>query len=118
MDDSGVLISEIPAKGKFKRAETAYQLLAASSTASLLRIVLSTGRQHQIRRQFKDIGHPLIGDKRYQGPDAGSLGRLFLHCCQLDFTDPFNNEPISVRSELPAELNRTLEEFGFNKKGA
>ncbi len=115
MDESGVLISEIPAKGKFKRAETAYQRLAATSAASLLRIVLRTGRQHQIRRQLKDIGHPLFGDKRYQGPETGCLSRLFLHCCQLDFTDPFSHEPVSVRSELPPELNRALEELSLSK---
>ncbi len=117
MDESGTLVSEIPAKGKLKKAETAYQCLDANSTASLLRIVLRTGRQHQIRRQFKDIGHALFGDKRYQGPKADGLNRLFLHCCQLEFTDPFSHEPVSVRSELPAELNRALERFSLNKKG-
>ncbi|AJF07076.1 RluA family pseudouridine synthase [Geoalkalibacter subterraneus] len=113
MDESGILVSEIPAKGKLKKAETAYQCLAANSRASFLRIVLRTGRQHQIRRQFKDIGHPLFGDKRYQGPKADGLNRLFLHCGQLEFTDPFSHEPVSIRSELPAELNRALKKFGL-----
>lgn len=101
---SGVLVSEIPAKGTYKRAETAYQCLAGSERASLLRISLHTGRQHQIRRQFHDIGHPLFGDRRYRGPGSDDLGRLFLHGCRLEFVDPFSARPLCIDSRLPSVL--------------
>lgn len=100
----GVLVSEIPAKGTYKRAETAYQYLAGNERASLLRITLHTGRQHQIRRQFQDIGHPLFGDQRYRGPDSDALGRLFLHCCRLEFADPFSARSLCIHSRLPSVL--------------
>lgn len=109
--DSGVLASEIPAKGKIKSAETAYQVLASTAAASLLRIELRTGRQHQIRRQFSNNGHPLFGDRRYRGPCPENLHRLFLHCVELSFVVPFTEQPLTITSPLPLELSKFLDRF-------
>ncbi|MFO7576295.1 MAG: RluA family pseudouridine synthase [Pelovirga sp.] len=107
------LHSQVPAKGTYKSAETAYQRLSGSAAATLVQIELHTGRQHQIRRQFSDIGHPLFGDRRYRGRCPAQLPRLFLHCCQLSFTDPFADQPLTVRSPLPAELRDFLGHLGL-----
>ncbi|MEE4252966.1 MAG: RluA family pseudouridine synthase [Desulfuromusa sp.] len=104
----GDLQSEIPAKGKLKTASTSYQALVSHDNASLLEIQLHTGRQHQIRRQLADAGHPLFGDKRYKGPCPRKLSRLFLHCRSLAFTDPFSHQRIEVNCPLPKDLNRFL----------
>ena len=100
----GTLTTEISAKGKTKTAVTSYQVLAANDSASLLQIELGTGRQHQIRRQFQQIGHPLYGDRRYRGPCPDNLSRLFLHCRQLAFVDPFTDSPLKIMSPLPQDL--------------
>ncbi len=101
----GTLTDEIPAKGKIKTAVTSYRVLAANDSASLLQIELGTGRQHQIRRQFQQMGHPLYGDRRYPGPCPENLSRLFLHCHQLAFVDPFTNTPLTIMSPLPQDLS-------------
>lgn len=111
--DSGVLVSEIPAKGKIKSAETAYQVLDSTAAASLLRIELRTGRQHQIRRQFSNNGHPLFGDQRYRGPDSKDMSRLFLHCYRLAFVDPFSGQQLDIRSQLPPDLLTCLTTMGI-----
>jgi 23S rRNA pseudouridine955/2504/2580 synthase len=116
--EHGYLHSEVPSKGKHKMAETTYQRLSGNAFASLLRITLHTGRQHQIRRQFSDIGHPLFGDRRYQGPAMAPLQRLFLHCSQLDFLDPFSRQHLSVHSALPAELRAVLSRLGFSDQAS
>ena len=102
----GELLSDIPAKGKLKTARTSYQTLVSNDTVSLLEIHLHTGRQHQIRRQLADAGHPLYGDRRYKGPCPRKLPRLFLHCRQLAFIDPFSQQQIEVSCPLPKELSR------------
>lgn len=104
----GDLQSEIPAKGKLKTARTSYQALVSHDNASLLEIQLHTGRQHQIRRQLADVGHPLFGDKRYKGSCPKKLSRLFLHCRSLAFSDPFSHQRIEVNCPLPKDLNRFL----------
>ena len=102
----GELLSDIPAKGKLKTARTSYQTLVSNDTVSLLEIHLHTGRQHQIRRQLADAGHPLYGDRRYKGPCPRKLPRLFLHCRDLAFIDPFSKQRIEVNCPLPKELSR------------
>lgn len=102
--DGDVLRSLIPAKGKEKEAVTAFRTLAQNKKASLLDIRLHSGRQHQIRIQLADAGHPLFGDRRYHGPCPSTLPRLFLHCRSLGFIDPFSGAPVAVTSPLPSDL--------------
>ncbi len=111
------LTDEIPAKGKMKTAVTSYQVLATNGRASLLQIALATGRQHQIRRQFQQIGHPLYGDRRYRGPCPAALHRLFLHSYRIAFVNPFTNETLSVTSPLPEELRAFLDKSGATGHG-
>ncbi len=104
VDQKGRIISELPAKGKIKEAVSKYQAIATNKTASLLEVRLETGRQHQIRRQFAELGHPLYGDQRYHGPCPAQLPRLFLHCNRLAFINPFDGLQVEVSCPLPAEL--------------
>ncbi len=104
IDKKGTLISDLEAKGKIKQAVSHYQTISTNKTASLLEVRLETGRQHQIRRQFAEIGHPLFGDQRYRGPCPEALPRLFLHCSRLAFTNPFNGEQIDISCPLPDQL--------------
>lgn len=48
-----------------KTAVTRYKTLALHNGLSLLECELITGRTHQIRAQFADAGHPLLGDGKY-----------------------------------------------------
>ena len=103
----------VPAKGKLKNARTDVRTLAGNSNATLLEIRLHSGRQHQIRRQLAEIGHPLFGDKRYGGPYPSELPRLFLHCHRLAFLDPCSGTPIACEVPLPADLAEFLERCGI-----
>lgn len=104
----GRLESTLCAKGKQKLAHTDFRTLAANTQASLLELRLHTGRQHQIRRQLAEQGHPLFGDRRYRGCCPAGLARLFLHCSRLAFVDPFHATPITVTSPLPEDLKTFL----------
>lgn len=56
--------------------ETVATAAAEAGEMSLCRIVLETGRTHQIRVQFGSRQHPLVGDGKYGG-------RIKLHGCAL-----------------------------------
>ncbi|WP_026509032.1 RluA family pseudouridine synthase [Butyrivibrio sp. LC3010] len=43
---------------------------------SLVEVKLYTGRFHQIRAQFSNIGHPLLGDNRYNSPNSAKLSTI------------------------------------------
>ena len=48
-----------------KSAHTRYKTLEFRKGLSLVECELLTGRTHQIRAQFADAGHPLLGDGKY-----------------------------------------------------
>lgn len=108
------LVSSVRAKGKLKEARCRVRILAQNDRASLLEIELLTGRQHQIRQQLAQYGHPLFGDRRYHGPCPPELPRVFLHSWRLAFHSPFGGEPIAVTAELPDELRFFLPRIGLS----
>jgi 23S rRNA pseudouridine955/2504/2580 synthase len=82
--------------------------------ATLVEIVLDTGRTHQIRVHAAHAGHPVLGDDRYGDRAANSrlarmgLGRMFLHASSIAFDWP-DGESFAVAAPLPRDLERTLE---------
>ena len=82
--------------------------------ATLVEVVLKTGRTHQIRVHGAHIGHPLAGDEKYGDPvfnrqmRALGLRRMLLHAHYLEFTDPGNDEVITVSSPLGDDVKAVL----------
>jgi 23S rRNA pseudouridine1911/1915/1917 synthase len=92
-----------------REARTHFALERALPTASLLRIVLDTGRTHQIRVHMAAIGHPVCGDRQYGTGGEFGLERQFLHATRLAFEHPVTHGPVDARSPLPADLVAALE---------
>lgn len=90
-------------------AVTRFAVEEALPAATLLRVVLETGRTHQIRAHLQAIGHPVAGDPDYGATGAFGLRRQFLHATRLAFTHPRSGQPIDVRSPLPEDLAAALE---------
>lgn len=83
-----------------KIAKTGYKVFKESSLYSLLKIDLYTGRKNQIRVQFANIGHPIVGDNMY-GRDGKEIARLGLHCGALTIRHPHTKEDITFMAEIP-----------------
>jgi 23S rRNA pseudouridine1911/1915/1917 synthase len=90
-----------------RAARTHYELERLLPSSSLLRVLLDTGRTHQIRVHMAAIGHPVCGDPVYGKPRFG-LRRQFLHAARLSFAHPVSGEPVDVHSPLPADLRGAL----------
>ena len=92
---------------------THYDTLEAFRAASLVEIVLETGRTHQIRVHMAAIRHPCVGDRLY-GADpvlAARLGltRQWLHAVRLGFAHPGDGHRVEFTSEYPPDLSRALD---------
>lgn len=79
---------------------------ATGRAQSLVQAKLSTGRHHQIRVHAAHLGHPIVGDVRYD-PDLVKLEQserqtLHLHAYELAFTHPLTKADLCVQSTLPA----------------
>jgi len=59
-----VFVYDSPKSGALT-AISEYKVLKENGKISLVKILLKTGRTHQIRAQFSHIGHPLVGDGKY-----------------------------------------------------
>lgn len=81
-----------------KKAELIYQREQVENDLSLLNITLITGRPHQIRVQFSNLGYPIYGDKKYGSKNGG---KITLHASELTFIHPTLKKEMSVRTNLP-----------------
>lgn len=95
-----------------KPALTEYYLLRTIKNYSLLRIIIHTGRTHQIRVHLYSLGHPVAGDELYQIKrfKTVKLGRLFLHASRLGFRD-LAGKYVEYTSPLPEELERFISQI-------
>ena len=82
--------------------------------ATLVEVILDTGRTHQIRVHAAHAGHPVAGDTKYGDADfnrelrALGLTRMFLHASSVSFAWPQGGE-FSINTPLPGELAAVLE---------
>ena len=83
-------------------AVTKYSRIKCNDDFSLLEIELETGRKNQIRVHMQDIGHPVVGDKKYGS--TKSIGRLALHARVLEFYHPMTSEPLHFETPIPKEF--------------
>ncbi len=95
-----------------RRAVTHYEVnqrFDVPRDTTLVTCRLETGRTHQIRVHLRAIGHPVVGDRDYDGGRPGlDPGRPFLHAGRLRFVHPTTGEPVTVEAPLPADLVECL----------
>jgi 23S rRNA pseudouridine1911/1915/1917 synthase len=89
-------------------ARTHFEIERLLPAAALLRVVLETGRTHQIRVHMAAIGHPVSADMQYGVAGRYGLHRQFLHATRLAFEHPVTGEPVDVTSPLPDDLAEAL----------
>lgn len=77
------------------KAITYYHVLETHKDYSIVEAILATGKTHQLRIHFKELGHPIIGDSLYND----DTGDLFLHSTELKFTHPITNEIINIKKK-------------------
>ncbi len=98
-----VFSSDYPNGGQ--EAITHYKVLRRNPDYSLLEVRLETGRKNQIRVHMQDLGHPVVGDKKY-GATHSPINRLALHAFLLAFKHPKTKEVIKFDTPIPDEFNK------------
>ncbi len=85
--------------GKGELAISHYEVIKSAGKSARVKIVLETGKKHQIRVHLSSIGHPIVGDPLY-GPDSDSPP-LMLAATQLGFAHPRDGRPMKFEIEPP-----------------
>ena len=89
-----------PGKG-VQEAILDYNILDKTRDLSKVRIVLRTGRTHQIRAQFSSRDLPLVGDRKYSLNEDSC--EIALWSSRLTFRHPVSGEPLEFTAPPPAE---------------
>ncbi|MFV0591257.1 MAG: RluA family pseudouridine synthase [Draconibacterium sp.] len=88
-----------PKKGQ--KAITHYFVIEASAAFSLLEVKIETGRKNQIRVHMQELGHSIVGDKKY-GAVSSPIRRLGLHAQKLMFVHPVTSEKLTFETKVPS----------------
>jgi 23S rRNA pseudouridine1911/1915/1917 synthase len=95
-----------------KDALTEYEVIERLTACDVVRVVLHTGRTHQIRVHFTNLGHPVVGDTMYgrkrQSAVAERATRQMLHSHRLGFEHPRTRRWIELTAPLPADMRGLL----------
>ena len=99
-----------------REAVTHYEVLARYGNISYLKLMLETGRTHQIRVHMSYTGHPLLGDEVYgqskipfEKRHAPLLNGQALHAKRLSLTHPRTGERMTFECPLPENFEKLLE---------
>ncbi|MDP5102331.1 MAG: RNA pseudouridine synthase, partial [Erythrobacter sp.] len=82
-----------------------------------------TGRTHQLRVHMAAIGHPIVGDGKYGGPDSfltGAVSRkMHLHARRLIISEPSTKDgsggKLDVTADLPQHFAASMDVLGFDQ---
>ena len=90
-----------------ENAITEYKVEKEFNNMSLLKIILKTGRTHQIRVHLSYIGHPIIGDDLY-GNKSDLIKRQALHAKNIEFIHPITKKLMKFESPIPEDIKRLM----------
>ena len=89
-----------------------------SSRYSLVEARPQTGRKHQLRRHFKHLAHPIIGDTSYGKSNHNRLfaeqfdcHRLLLAATHLELSHPISGELLRLEAGLDASFSSVVAKF-------
>lgn len=100
----------LPAKTRWRVVDR------AGNRAAWVELQPLTGRTHQLRAHMAAIGHPIVGDAKYGGPEAfltGGISRkLHLHARRIAIDAPDGGQ-IDVTADLAPHFAESLATLGF-----
>lgn len=117
-DDEGMIKSRLTENSQYKvystpnedegrLAVTRYKVAGRGHGLSLVEFTLDTGRKNQIRVHASEMGHPIMGDRKY-GASQSRLGRLCLHAKTLRFAHPVTRKDMYFESPVPAGFYKAI----------
>ncbi len=109
-------------RGVRKQAQTRYRVIASAGQAySWLALEPLTGRTHQLRIHCSEIGHPIVGDKKYAEKREISgrvTNKLHLHARGLRFAHPRSGQNLRFTAPLTGHMATTWSLFEFQAEDA
>jgi len=84
-----------------KFGSLSYKKLKTIDNYCLVEVELITGRHHQIRCSFSELGYPIQGDLKYSSKRSNKDGGIYLHSRRLEFIHPVSKNKILLEADTP-----------------
>lgn len=87
------------------------ETIGCNNKLSLVRIIIATGRTHQIRVHLKYKGTPILGDDLYGNPSVNrehGVHRQLLHASVMKFKHPMTGDLLVLAAPPPADMLRFM----------
>lgn len=100
-----------------KNAITEFETLGTDGQVSFVKIILKTGRTHQIRVHMQAKNTPVLGDSLYGSLSANKkwkAERQLLHAYRLSILHPLTKKPMTFQAPLPTDLSFFAEKLKLN----
>jgi len=99
-----------------KESVTEYRVIKTfGDKASLVWIVLHTGRTHQIRVHFEHLGNPLLGDDVYGNYKEDfrlyGIKRQMLHALRLSVMHPVTQQKMTFTAKIPNDIKTAIKKL-------
>lgn len=92
-----------------QKSVTYYRVLEEFTNASLVELVLKTGRTHQLRVHMQYLGHPILGDDLYNDKKCEYIARQALHAKEIEFVLPRKTEKIVLTAPLSEDIKDLIQ---------
>jgi 23S rRNA pseudouridine1911/1915/1917 synthase len=86
-----------------KLALTNYNVIKKNEFYTLLEATQETERKNQLRVHLKSIGHPILGDKKYESTE-NPINRAAIHLRKISFIHPGTNKPMEFETKVPEDF--------------
>ena len=84
-----------------KFGRLSYKKIKSLDNYCLIEVKLITGRHHQIRCSFSELGYPILGDLKYGSKRSNKNGCIYLHSRELEFIHPISKNKIFLKANTP-----------------
>ncbi|MCR4722172.1 MAG: RluA family pseudouridine synthase [Eubacteriales bacterium] len=112
-----MILYDEPGEGR-ARMESVFSPIKTADGYTLVSAKLITGKKHQVRAQLAKLGFPVVGDRKYgEGGNKGDgmISRQALHCSLVSFTLWYDSSRLTIKCELPEDMQKALELSGIGK---
>lgn len=108
--EQGIIKGIMHASGEF--GESFFSVIEQYEFATLVEVYPRTGRTNQIRIQFSELGHPLVGEYKYLRPSRGPciiFPRVALHSNSITFSHPADFKEVTFSAPVPDDVNSLVQ---------
>lgn len=98
--------------GRFAHTDWKREKVLYHERIALLKLILHTGRTHQIRVHLSHLGFPILGDTTYgysknRFPEL-EIPRILLHASEISLLHPLSQRPLHLVCPFPEDMGKML----------